>query len=160
MKSQAVQNSQVFSQGVSLIFRSIFTGFHPIVNCHITSFGSIATFFVLDYVLQLNHYLRNIQLWRYPHELQLYVSSANIHTRGCVLQTFGKIVSINYKQSGPNIEPWGIPHDSSCSVDKIPFTQHLCVLSVKYDLNNRRALPLTPQQQSLRSKMFWTIPFL
>ena len=38
--------------------------------------------------------------------------------------------------SGTNIEPWGMPHDTYCSVDKTPFTSHHCVLSVKYDLNS------------------------
>ena len=38
--------------------------------------------------------------------------------------------------SSPSIEPWGMPHNTYCAVDKTPFTWHLCVLSVKYDLSN------------------------
>ena len=48
------------------------------------------------------------------------------------------------KSKGPSIEPWGTPILIFCESGKWELTVTTCDLSVKYDINQLKALPLIP----------------
>ena len=51
----------------------------------------------------------------------IYVSSANIPGVVCCRHSGKSFIQI-MNNSGSSIEPWGMPYDTCCSVDKTPFT--------------------------------------
>ena len=45
---------------------------------------------------------------------------------------------------GPNIEPWGIPHEIVLAIDFFSLISTYCPLFARYELNHSLELPLIP----------------